>query len=408
METTLNSDISYRSNLWQPENLAETGTDVNTPPLCTPVADCNPTEKYICLGDVVTFTDFSWRAPVTSWLWSFPGGSSSMLTSANPVVTYTTPGWHDVTLTVTNAAGSDTKTFTNAVYVSNSYPDFVGATVEDFENAVTEPWWISDNQESNYGHWARIVTSAAPSGTHCFMLNNHKDPSVMDPTYFDRLGGSMDALISPSYDLSLTSSPVLSFKYSYATHATLLEDLTETLKVFVSYNCGKTWIERDDINGVELANAGVASGSYAPANGTTAFWKTVNVNLGPGAMQPNVRFKFEFTASDHSNNLYIDDINVNGVNGLAELTQPSFSFNVYPNPVDHGQSLSVVFDNEEGSMKLVLQDVVGNILFSKTVTDNGTNMKMDIPLSQLQVAKGVYVVSMSNDSHRQAKRIVVD
>jgi PKD repeat protein len=53
----------------------------------------------------VAFTDTSTGTP-TSWLWDFGDGSTS--TSQNPTHDYATDGTYDVTLTATNALGSDT------------------------------------------------------------------------------------------------------------------------------------------------------------------------------------------------------------------------------------------------------------------------------------------------------------
>src|SRR5262249_47168025 len=57
----------------------------------------------------VTFTDNSTYLPpnaITSWSWSFPGGTPSSSTSQTPPpVTYSTSGSHPVTLTVTNGNG---------------------------------------------------------------------------------------------------------------------------------------------------------------------------------------------------------------------------------------------------------------------------------------------------------------
>ena len=75
--------------------------------LVPPVADFigNPTD--IMEGQTVTFSDQSTYNP-TSWAWSFPGGDPSTSTEQNPVVTYSTIGTYDVSLTATNDVGSNT------------------------------------------------------------------------------------------------------------------------------------------------------------------------------------------------------------------------------------------------------------------------------------------------------------
>ncbi len=63
----------------------------------------------------VTFTDKSTGSP-TSWKWSFGDGKTS--TSKNPAYTYTKAGKYTVSLTVKNAAGTNTKTIKNYITVN--------------------------------------------------------------------------------------------------------------------------------------------------------------------------------------------------------------------------------------------------------------------------------------------------
>ena len=63
----------------------------------------------------VTFTDKSTGSP-TSWKWSFGDGKTS--TVKNPAYTYTKAGKYTVSLTVKNAAGTNTKTIKNYITVN--------------------------------------------------------------------------------------------------------------------------------------------------------------------------------------------------------------------------------------------------------------------------------------------------
>jgi len=63
----------------------------------------------------VQFTDTTTDDP-TSWLWTF--GDSATSTDQNPVHTYTVPGIYNVSLTVSNSAGSDTETKLNYITVT--------------------------------------------------------------------------------------------------------------------------------------------------------------------------------------------------------------------------------------------------------------------------------------------------
>jgi len=72
----------------------------------TPLSGCSPI--------LVQFTDQSTGSP-TSWNWNLGNGVISTL--QNPTTTYINPGTYTVTLTVTNAGGSDTKTLTSYITV---------------------------------------------------------------------------------------------------------------------------------------------------------------------------------------------------------------------------------------------------------------------------------------------------
>jgi len=73
----------------------------------------------------VTFTDRSTNTP-TSWIWSFGDGSTS--TSQDPSHTYTSAGTYTVSLTATNAAGSNTKTVANYIMISSASETYVFVT----------------------------------------------------------------------------------------------------------------------------------------------------------------------------------------------------------------------------------------------------------------------------------------
>lgn len=78
----------------------------------TPLAGCSPL--------IVNFQDLSTGSP-TSWNWNFGNGNTSVL--QNPSASYFTPGNYTVSLTVTNANGSNT--LTRSQYISVYEPPTV-------------------------------------------------------------------------------------------------------------------------------------------------------------------------------------------------------------------------------------------------------------------------------------------
>ncbi len=77
-----------------------------------PVADFSVNDQAPCAGTSINFTDASTNSP-TSWLWDFGDGNSS--TSQNPSHTYASAGDYTVTLTATNASGSDPEVKTDYI-----------------------------------------------------------------------------------------------------------------------------------------------------------------------------------------------------------------------------------------------------------------------------------------------------
>lgn len=79
-----------------------------------PVANFSADATTSCTG-IIKFTDLSNGSP-TSWLWNFGDGITS--NTQNPTHVYTNNGIYTVTLTATNAYGSNTKTITGYITVS--------------------------------------------------------------------------------------------------------------------------------------------------------------------------------------------------------------------------------------------------------------------------------------------------
>jgi PKD repeat protein len=81
---------------------------IQSPPTIPPVAAFNANPITVAIGQNVNFTDLSSNLP-TGWLWTFSGALPSVSTSQNPQnIVYNTVGCYAVSLTATNAYGSNT------------------------------------------------------------------------------------------------------------------------------------------------------------------------------------------------------------------------------------------------------------------------------------------------------------
>jgi PKD repeat protein len=134
---------------------------VATPP--APAFSANVTEG--CAPLAVQFIDQS-TSNVTNWNWSFPGGNPSSSTDQNPFVVYDSPGTYDVTLTVSNGAGSNSTTQTSFITVevgpTAGFTYILNGYQVDFANTSIE----ADSYEWDFGDGMGSSTLPDPSYTY--------------------------------------------------------------------------------------------------------------------------------------------------------------------------------------------------------------------------------------------------
>ncbi len=402
MEATLNSSKAGRNNLSTLINISYTGADATSLPLCTPMPEFTASKVVVCSGSSVKYNNYSWRATADSYLWNFPGGDPSTSTEKSPTISYSSPGWHNVTLSVSNASGSETKTKTNCIYVTQSWSDIIGPYSENFDNP-TNGLWFTENPENNDNRW-NITNSAGFSGTSSMALIN----IITNPTdlkYYDRLGGSVEAFITPSYNLSTTTSARFSFKYSIATRTISNVDITDKLKVQISTNCGTSWTMIREITKLELVNAQFCAEYFVP---NINQWAYMSIDIPASAIgNTNVRFRLEYTCSDYSNNVYIDDIGIEGVQGLFTNQEVLADINIYPNPIEENSSFNIAFTALNNTEVIIsLSDVAGKeIQVYKSYFDAG-NQNVSINIGDNR-NKGIYFVKLSTNNQTYFKKLMV-
>lgn len=145
------------------------GEDPQDPPVPAFTAD----QTSICPGDQVVYTDQS-QAGITSWNWTFEGGTPATSSDQNPTVTYANSGTYNVTLEVTNAAGTESITETGYITV-NAAPATPTITQNGNDLSVnlnpgeTAEWFFNGNSvgtgatitATNTGDYTVVVTNAA-------------------------------------------------------------------------------------------------------------------------------------------------------------------------------------------------------------------------------------------------------
>lgn len=392
MRAAIVSSVGGRSNVISASNLSAVGADGNLD-LCN--VDFKASANVVCAGTIVSFKDISFNN-VQSRLWEFEGGTPATSTDKYPDITYATPGVYKVTLTVSDGTTSLTKIDTNYILVQQntlSLPYFEGFENYNSIADITNYQFFNGNTDSKA--W-EITTKSSTSGNKSIYIENYKQ------------SGDVDAFISPTIDLSNESMSnggvTLSFRYAAAKRKSA--QISETMQVYISNNCGESYVLRKTLNGTLLTSI-VSSSNWTP---TAEDWKTVHMtNITSSYLTNNFRFKFTYE-SNGGNNVYVDDINLYSgepsdeiVLGTTDQTSSIRAMNVYPNPVNN--ELNITFSavkNEKYSLQII--DVVGKVINTYTIQANeGMN---EVLIQTANLERGTYFVKVEDNVSSKTLKFV--
>jgi PKD repeat protein len=391
MRTAITSSTGGRNNLWTTSNLTAVGATGVTY-LCK--AQFSADITTVCAGSQIQYTDESYNT-VTGWNWTFEGGTPATSTSQNPLITYSTPGIYQVSLNATDGTNSDAEIKTQFIRVlpaPATVPYFEGfESYTTFSNIL--PWEVINANNNNA---FSLESSFGRTGTKCARLTN-----------FGQAGSNEDELISAPIDLSSISSGAgmtLTFRYAYRKRTTADN---EYLKVFVTSDCGGSWVQRKTIGGNQLSSLTSAT-SWTPSS--SADWVTIHMtNITSEYWNENFRYKFKFEG-DNGNNIFIDDINLYSgapsetiILGLDEATEIG-ALSLYPNPTEG--ELNLLFDLASNqTVSIQLQDVCGKIVQNHTVNAAiGSNL---VSMDTHGIAAGSYFLTIQAGTTQKVMQFVV-
>ncbi len=401
---------NYRKNLWSAENLVATGVNETGTITCAPKASfsvVNMSELGVtCTGSSLLFKDNSHNATVTGWQWNFGEGATPATFSGQnpPAVIYATPGKKTVSLTASNTSGENTYTATNFIEVSPVaaassniiYADW------DYENNFLQNGWVLHNEAGDA--WKR-TNAAAYSGSHSLMVEA-----------ISTRKGFTYSLISPSYDFSQSTTPYLSFYYSFAANDAGNNFVSyDALKVYISKNCGQTWQE---VQSVEPTQSVTTTNPLAGFNPTLSNmfnfvpinklqWNSFNLPAAKISKDPNIRFKIAFT-NQGGNNFYIDEL-VSGFNtSTKEVTETITGLSVYPNPSSGDQVNLNLQASAKGRLSISVLDITGKKVADITNREvEAGSISETIHIRENNLSTGVYLIQVEMGGSSLLRKLVV-
>lgn len=317
-----------------------------------PVASFTSTGQTVCAGQSVTYTSTSTNNP-TSYNWSFPGGTPSSSTTASQVVTYAAAGTYNVTLTATNAGGSNASNQTGYVTV----------------NPVPAAPTITAGGATTFCQGGSVtLTSSAGAGTTWSNAANGASITVSASGTYTATTTAASCTSSPSNSISVTMNPNPSVSFG-------------SVPMLCSTDGPYTLIQGSPAGGT-YSGTGVTGNQFNPATtgvgSTTVTYNFTNGNGCSGSAQTTVV-----------------------VDGCASIAENEIDLvSVYPNP----STGSVTINSGEVNLNSVkVFNALGQVVFE---ISNLQTSKQDVDLRNM--AKGVYTIRVLTDAGAQHIPIVLE
>jgi len=350
-------------------------------------ADFSADNTMPCAGDDVQFSDES-TGTISTYEWSFEGGTPSFSNDENPVVSYGTVGSYDVSLTVTGPDGTNTKTEENYILAVET-PEVPAMPSGD-------TGLCQDNEDSDYeteeiAGVSQYIWSLAPptAGT----IQNNGSHSITIDWYADYSGdvdlkvkaqnscgmsANSDALnitLSPLPEKPMTPEGVDIACTAYTT------DFQDDFTIDPAANAD-TYIWK-----LEPSDAGVISGSGTTG---TAIW----TDAWTGTVEISVKGVNECGEGVFSDKKYVECEVCSGINSLYKD-----SFSMFPNP-STGLFQLKCYTNDD-NYEVAIFDLAGQIIVSEKLSGNENNINLSA------YAEGVYFVSITTNKGRFIQKLVL-
>jgi PKD repeat protein/photosystem II stability/assembly factor-like uncharacterized protein len=409
----------WESTLYQPGSYA-------------PVANFGATPQIGCPGLGVQFTDYSAGQP-TSWSWSFPGGNPSSSTQQNPFVAYNTPGTYNVSLTVSNANGTDSKTVNGYITVNSSpYPAPTASGV-NFCAPNTVTLTATPAAPGTVRWWNQ------PAGGNILATGNtFTTPTLTTTTtyYVDESFPSAGIDFVGAPDKSMGAGSNFTANDIRGLYFDVLQPVVINSVDVYSYTAGNRTIEILDANGNLVTDTTV----YVPANPNVLTTVTINRTVyagnnyfikfrglvdcwrnSSGASYPYTSSAVNITGSNATPDYYYffynwqytvitcntgrnpvtaTDTCLIGVNDL-------FTSNylvLYPNPNSGVFSVSFYVANVD-NYTLKVANALGQTVYEKKLNNFSGAYSEKIDIASYR--KGVYLLSVTNSKNQTVKKVVV-
>lgn len=256
------------------------------------------------------------------------------------------------------------------------------------------PNWELENLGGNAYGW-RVTDSASYNGLKCIYL-----PSFYHPSSWTRYTYNF---YTPSTNYSVVNNLYFNFNVAYTQRTASFSD---TLSVYVSNNCGLTWVNILRVGSGQLNTSATQTSAFYPTSKSQ--WKSFTLNATPYKTN-NVMFRVEFTYQ-RGNNIFIDDINIGNVKVGTEFVEPLLNnVQVFPNPTAGDAEVHYNLISQQ-NVKAVVYNMTG-IEVGNIDLGNQQPGKQGVKLSDIihgaVLPEGVYLIRLQAGAQQHISKLLI-
>lgn len=310
--------IQHPSSVLSPLISLDVPQQTGTGPYGLVKAYFSANQRTGCVGQPIQFISRCMGMP-HQYQWDFGGGIADDPSSSCPLVTFPAAGTYTVQLIVQNLSGRR-DTLRKVGYITIYDTTYSVPYFEGFEGTAFPPAHSALENLDGRRTWDRFRSSSTPRGAYGQSLS-----CLRLTFFFYSQYGEKDSWISPTIYLPSDTLQSIQLKFSWAyaclnyaanspPNLSYELDYTDTLKVYISPDCGRTWSLIWEKGGRDLSTHPMGCIEARGSTGgqlftpTAELWKTDSLLLDAYRGQ-TVRLKFEGVCG-WGNHLYLDDIQI--------------------------------------------------------------------------------------------------
>ena len=179
------------------------------------------------------------------------------------------------------------------------------------------------------------------------------------------------------------------------------DDADDTLKVFVSADCGATWSQVFSKNSHEIAFTSVGQFEFIGwlPDTTGGDWKSQYIDLSSYAGKEKMQIQFRLI-HEESNNIYIRNIFFGPHTGISDHSTKAFR--IYPNPAVNG-ICSIDPAGFSGSGCIEILNMLGAVVQTKDIPANVVPVILDLT----SLTAGIYIVKIVSGCQQWSQKLVI-